>query len=117
MSRNDRARIDVICETFPGAEASDPWGGGHDAWKIGGKMFACMGAVTPGVSVKTESVERAEMLIDAGVGLKAPYFHRSWILLRFDAPDDVLRHHLEASYRLVRANLTKKAERALPPAP
>lgn len=30
------------------------WGGGHDAWKVGGKMFACIGAVMPGVSVKTD---------------------------------------------------------------
>ena len=35
----------------------------------------------PGVSVKTDSVETAEMLIEAGVGVKAPYFHRSWVNL------------------------------------
>jgi|SRR5262245_34000495 len=28
----------------------------------------------PGVSVKTNGIETAEMLIDAGVGVKAPYF-------------------------------------------
>ena len=45
-----------------------------DAWKVGGKMFACIGAVMPGVSVKTDSIETAQMLIDVGVGVKAPYF-------------------------------------------
>jgi hypothetical protein len=35
------------------------------------------GILAPGVSVKTDSVETAQMLIDAGVGVKAPYFHRS----------------------------------------
>ena len=30
------------------------------------------------VSVKTDSIETAQMLIDAGIGLKAPYLHRSW---------------------------------------
>ena len=50
-----RKLVNAICRTFPGAEVSDPWGG-HDAWKVGGKMFACIGAVTPGVSVKTDSV-------------------------------------------------------------
>jgi len=55
-----REIVNAICRTFSGAEVSDPWGGGHDAWKIGGKMFACIGAVMPGVSVKTDSVETAQ---------------------------------------------------------
>ena len=115
MSTEDRDRINAICQGLPGAEQSDPWGGGHDAWKIGGKMFACIGAVTPGVSVKTDSIESAEMLIQAGVASKAPYFHRSWVLLPFDTADDELRHHLTSSYRRVRAGLTKKAQAELPP--
>jgi len=115
MSKTDRDRINAICQSLPGAEVSDPWGGSHDAWKIGGKMFACIGAVMPGVSVKTENIETAEMLIDAGVGVKAPYFHRSWILLPFETGDDDLRHHLTESYRKVRTGLTKKVERELPP--
>ena len=110
-----RATINAICRGFPGAEVSDPWGGGHDAWKVGGKMFACIGAVTPGVSVKTDSVETAEMLIAAGVGLKVPYFHKSWINLPFETPEDELRHRLAQSYRLVRAGLTRKARAALDP--
>src|SRR5262249_21094269 len=52
-----RERVSAICRTFAGAEVSDPWGGGHDARKVGGKMFACIGAITPGVSVKTDSIE------------------------------------------------------------
>jgi hypothetical protein len=71
-----REIVNAICRTFPGAAVSAPWCGGHDAWKVGGKMLACIGAVTPGVSVKTDSVETAQMLIDTGVGVKAPYFHR-----------------------------------------
>lgn len=72
-----RLKVNTICQTFPGAVTSDPWGGGHDAWKVGGKMFACIGAVAPGVSIKTDSIETAELLIAAGVGAQAPYFHRS----------------------------------------
>lgn len=109
-----RDAINAICKAFPGAEVSDPWGGGHDAWKVGGKMFACVGAVMQGVSVKTDSIETAEMLIGAGVGAKAPYFHRSWVLLPFDSAPDELRHRLEASYRIVRASLTKRAQSTLP---
>ena len=110
-----RTVINAICETFPGAEVSDPWGGGHDAWKVGGKMFACIGAAMPGVSVKTDSIETAEMLIAAGVGAKAPYFHRSWVLLPFETADEELRHRLRQSYRIVRAGLTKKAQAELDP--
>jgi predicted DNA-binding protein (MmcQ/YjbR family) len=110
-----RKTINAICKSFPGAEVSDPWGGGHDVWKVGGKMFACIGSMTPGVSVKTDSVDTAELLIEMGVGERAPYFHRSWIKLPFDAPKDELRARLAASYTIVRAGLTKKAQAALAP--
>lgn len=110
-----RKKINTLCQVLPGAELSDPWGGGHDAWKVGGKMFACIGAVTPGVSVKTDSIETAQMLIDAGVGVKAPYFHRSWVNLPWETTEDELQYRLTNSYRLVRASLTKKAQSLLDP--
>ncbi len=110
-----RASINDICAGLPGAEWSDPWGGGHDAWKVGGKMFACMGAVYPGVSVKTPDVETAAMLIEAGVARKAPYFHRSWVNLPEDVTAEDLRHRILTSYDIMRASLTKKAQAALPP--
>jgi len=109
-----RETINAICKGFAGAEVSDPWGGGHDAWKVGGKMFACIGTVTPGVSVKTPDIETAEMLIEAGIGARAPYFHRSWLLLPDTTAEDELRHRLVTSYDLVRAGLAKKAQAALP---
>ncbi|MHA3980244.1 MmcQ/YjbR family DNA-binding protein [Halovulum sp. GXIMD14794] len=110
----ERATINAICGGFPGAEVSDPWGGGHDAWKVGDKMFACIGAVTPGVSVKCPDVETAEMLIEAGAARKAPYFHRSWVLLGFETPEDELRHRLTVSYDMIRASLPKKVQATLP---
>ncbi|MCY3831091.1 MAG: MmcQ/YjbR family DNA-binding protein [Rhodospirillaceae bacterium] len=110
-----RERVNAICRTFPGAEVSDPWGGGHDAWKVGGKMFASIGSVTPGVSIKTDSIETAEMLIEFGVGRKAPYFHRSWINIPWDLPEEELRHRIADSYRIVRSGLSKKAQAALAP--
>ena len=110
-----RAAINRICAALPGAEVSDPWGGGHEAWKVGGKMFACIGSEGTGVSVKTADVETAQMLIAAGIGRRAPYFHRSWLLLPLDAPEDELRHRLHVSYDLIRASLTRKAQAALPP--
>lgn len=108
-----RETVNAICRTFPGAEVSDPWGGGHDAWKVGGKMFACMGAIMEGVSIKTDSVETAQMLIEAGVGQRAPYFHRSWILLDWDLDETELRGRLLQSYRLIVAGLPKKFQAGL----
>ncbi|MEX0328737.1 MAG: MmcQ/YjbR family DNA-binding protein [Ruegeria sp.] len=110
-----RETVNAICAELPGADLSDPWGGGHDAWKVGGKMFACIGSVGDGVSVKTPDIETAQMLIDAGVGTKAPYFHRSWIRLPWDVDPDEMRHRLIASYDLVRSSLTKKVQAQIPP--
>lgn len=110
-----RETVNAICKTFPGAELSDPWGGGHDAWKVGGKMFACVGSAGDGVSVKTPDIETAQMLIEAGVGVKAPYFHRSWIRLPWETDADEMRHRLETSYDIVRLGLTKKLQATLPP--
>lgn len=112
-----RAFVNALAATFPGAQVSDPWGGGHDAWKVGGKMFACIGAMTPGVSVKTGSVETAEMLIAAGVGVRARYFHRSWITLPETAAEDELRHRLVTSYRLIRSALPRRVQADLAPGP
>ncbi|MGZ9810675.1 MmcQ/YjbR family DNA-binding protein [Pseudoroseicyclus sp. H15] len=114
-----RARVTAICSALPGAEVSDPWGGpegspGHDAWKVGGKMFACIGAVQPGISVKTDSPETATMLIDAGIGAKARYFHRSWVHLPEDVADDELTHRLQSAYGIIRAKLPKKVQASLP---
>lgn len=108
-----RARVNALCAALPGAEWSDPWGGGHDAWKVGGKMFAAMGSITEGVSVKTDSIETAEMLIGAGIGRRAAYFHRSWVHLPVDTEPAELRHRIEASYRLIRASLPKRVQAAL----
>jgi predicted DNA-binding protein (MmcQ/YjbR family) len=110
-----RQIVNAICKTFPGAEVSDPWGGGHDAWKVGGKMFASMGAVMEGVSLKTDSIETAQMLIEAGVGVKAPYFHRSWINISWDMDEAELKARLAASYRIIRASLSKKLQASLAP--
>ena len=87
---------------------------GHVVWKVREKIFACSGASRPGVTVKTQDAETAGMLIEAGIGGRAPYFHRSWILLPEDVADDELRHRLVTSYDLVRAGLNRKVRATLP---
>ena len=71
-------------------------------------MFACFGDRIDGVCVKTDSVETAQMLIDTGTAKKAPYFHRSWVLVGFDSDADELRHRIAISYDLIFSSLTKK---------
>lgn len=110
-----RQIVNRIAAALPGAGNSDPWGGGHDCWKVGGKMFAVIGAVNEAVAVKTDGIETAEMLIEAGAASRAAYFHRSWVQLPLDAPEDELRHRIEASYRIIRKGLPKKVQAMLEP--
>ncbi|MBV7409978.1 MmcQ/YjbR family DNA-binding protein [Maritimibacter sp. DP1N21-5] len=109
-----RELVNEICATYPGAEVSDPWGGGHDAWKVGGKMFASIGAMGLGVAVKCPDVETADMLKEAGVAERAPYFHKSWVHLPFGATtEDEFRHRIRVSYDTIRASLPKKLQASL----
>ncbi|MBK4217315.1 MmcQ/YjbR family DNA-binding protein [Paracoccus caeni] len=108
-----RKTVNEICAALPGAEHSDPWGGGHDCWKVGGKMFAVIGAMNEAVSVKTDSVELAEMLIEAGRATRAAYMHRTWVAMPVDGDPEELRHRLEGSYRIIRNALPKKFQATL----
>jgi len=111
-----RAEIDAICAALPGAtEATPPE---LISWKVGGKMFACIGGQDgrEGVSVKCPDAETAAMLIETGAAAKAKYFHASWVRLHADeaAVEDV-RHRIAVSYDIVRAGLKKSVRDALPP--
>jgi predicted DNA-binding protein (MmcQ/YjbR family) len=110
-----REEVDAICSALPGAVLAHP--PELISWKVGGKMFACLGQQDDrdGVSVKTPDVETARMLIESTGAIKARYFHASWVRLPYDKVDpDETRHRLLVSYDLVRGSL-KKAERdALP---
>jgi predicted DNA-binding protein (MmcQ/YjbR family) len=113
----DRDAVNAFCRALPGADWSDSFGPGIDQWNVGGKLFAVIGAGAEGVSVKTPDVETAAMLIETGVGFRAPYFHRSWVLIPFRAPDEEICHRIRASYGLIRSKLPKKAQAGLSPFP
>jgi len=111
-----RDLVTSLCTALPGAEWSEPFGPGTDVWKVGGKIFAATGAGAEGVSVKCPDVETAEMLRDAGAALKAPYFHKTWVLVPFASADAAeIAHRLHVSYDVIRARLPKKFQTALPP--
>ncbi|UWQ22623.1 MmcQ/YjbR family DNA-binding protein [Jannaschia sp. W003] len=109
-----RAEINALCAARPGATLHHSFGPGHDVWKVGDKMFAVMGAADDGISLKTGGPDTAAMLIDAGVGERAPYLHASWVRLPPGSDDGEIAHRVRSSYALIRATLTKKAQAALP---
>ena len=76
-------------------------------------MFACFGDRIDGVCLKTDSVETAAMLIDAGAAKKAPYFHKSWVLVGLDSAEDELCHRIAVSYDIIFQALPKKVRDAI----
>ncbi len=108
-----RETVNALCATYPGATLDHNLGEGHDSWKVGGKLFAIIGVLGDVVSVKTDSIETAQMLIDAGAGQKARYLHRSWISVPLTADPDELRHRIQISYDIILASLSKKAQAAI----
>lgn len=107
-----RDEINALCATHSGAVQSDPTVE-LDSWKVGGKMFVCFGDRIDGFCTKTDSVETAQMLIDAGAATKAPYFHKSWVLVGFDVDSDEAAHRIATSYAIVVKGLPKKVQAAL----
>lgn len=110
-----RETVNAICQTLPGASVSDPWGDGHDAWKVGGKLFATIGARGDGVAVKCASIEQAQHLEDMFGWPKAPYFHRSWVHIPLDTEADELMFRIRASYDIICAGLPAKVRKAFAP--
>lgn len=111
-----RELVHEICAALPGAEVSDPFGGGHDTWKLADKIFALVDGAGESVITKCPDVDTAEMLKEVGLAQKAPYFHKSWVLLPFDRVEpDELRHRILTSYELIRSKLPKKVRDGLGP--
>ena len=108
-----REIVDQICASLPGAIWEDEADGAIPSWKIGGKMFATLGHRADGVSVKTQSVEDATLLIEMGAAQKAKYFHASWVRIPLDLPESELRVRLEISYQIVLASFSKKKQAEL----
>ena len=112
-----REKINTYCQSLPGSLCSDPWGGGHDVWKLNDKSYVILGTQNQGVTVKCVDSPTADLLIELGRAEKAAYLPRGgWVFLRFDSiePDEIL-DRVRLSYLTVRGSLSKKAQAALAP--
>ena len=110
----DRAGVGEVCLALPGATRDHPFGPGHDAYKVGGKMFALIGA-EGGLSFKVSDIAY-EVLTEAGRAAPAPYLARAkWVHLADpgDWPGEELADHLQSAHALIAARLTKKARAEL----
>ena len=76
-----------------------------------------MGAMEDhGVDVKCADIETAQLLIEKGRALPAPYFHKSWVRAPWGLVDEAeLRERITNFHLTIRASLPKKVQAALGP--
>ncbi len=112
----NRAECNAHCANLPGSVHSDPWGGGHDCWKIGGKMYAVMGTVNAGVTLKCVDANTAAYLLDFGLAQKPSYLPRgNWVFVPWGSmATEELRDLLTSAYRTQRSKLPKRVQAELP---
>ncbi|WP_374516092.1 MmcQ/YjbR family DNA-binding protein [Brevundimonas sp.] len=110
----DRTGVGKVCLALPAATLDHPFGDDHDAYKVGGRMFAIVGGMG-GLSFKVSDIAFA-VLTEDGRARPAPYLARAkWVHLEnpADWPDDELATHLEIAHGLVAAKLPKTQRAAL----
>lgn len=110
----DRAGVGKVCLALKSTTLDHPFGETHDAYRVGGKIFAMVGD-QGGVSFKVSDIAY-EVLTESGHARPAPYMARNkWVNLPHidDWPDDELAGHLAIAHSIVAAKLTKKARAAL----
>lgn len=110
----DREGIRKACMALPGVTLEHPFGDDHDAYKVGGRMFAIVGG-EGGVSFKVSDIA-FEVLTGDGRARPAPYLARAkWVNLPDPAawPDDELAGHFTTAHAIIAAKLTKTQRAAL----
>ncbi len=114
----DRDSFNVYCRAKPGTTHVVQWGNA-DVWKVGGKVFALCGWNDGRDAFTFKVTPMVFELLGREPGYRpAPYMaSRGMTWLQVHEPDEVpdtdLRQHLDVSYELVVAKLTKKARHAL----
>ncbi len=113
-----RDEFNLYCQSKTGSTHVVQWGN-SDVWKIGGKVYALCGW-NDGEAAFTFKVSEMmyEVLQDQPGCRPAPYLaSRGMTWIQIHEPDKVpdadIRQHIDASFDLVVAKLTKKARAAL----
>lgn len=103
-------QVEAAALALPGAALSIQWGDDR-VYKVGGKMFAAMGAgMAPALSFKVGDVA-FEMLIEREGVIPAPYLARAkWVqLTTLKAMDGAeIRERLGEAHRIIVEKLPKK---------
>ncbi len=113
-----RTELNAFCSSLPHAEHVVQWGNA-DVWKVGGKVFAIIGWADGKDAVTFKVSDLAwEILTDMPGIRPAPYLASrgmKWVQVYDDPglPDDSLKAHIEASYAMAVAKLTKKLREEL----
>ncbi len=93
---------DRVCRGLRGTERRQPFGPDTVVWCIEGHMFAAYTFGGQGLSLRLDQ-DLALRLVDEGLALSQPELAGAgWVLLPWGTHPDMLRRHIEVSYRLVR---------------
>ena len=108
-----RDGFNAFCGAMRGTSHVVQWGN-SDVWKVGGKVFAVGGWSDGGDAYSFKVTEMVfDLMRDAPGYRPAPYLASrgmTWLQVHDPAlvPEDDLRQHLEVSYDLVAAKLTRR---------
>ncbi len=108
-----RDAINAFCRSLPKTSHVVQWGN-SDVWKLGGKVFAICGWSDGESAVSFKVSDLAFEVLSDMPGIRlAPYLASRgmrWVQVYKDPglPDEELKAHIEASYDMINAKLTKK---------
>ena len=108
--------IRKLCTSFAGATETIQWGG-ERVFKVGGKMFAVIGAARNADAMSFKASDESFRLLTTLPGLvPAPYLARAqWVKIEplSSLPGKELEAYLRRAYEIVAAALPKKTRDAL----
>jgi predicted DNA-binding protein (MmcQ/YjbR family) len=110
----DREAVVARCRSLPGATEGYPFGEGALVFKVGGKMFAILGATS--VSLKCDpgyALALREQYPSVTAGYHLDKRHWNTIELDGSIPADLLNEWIEDSHGLVLAGLSRAQRETL----
>ena len=112
----DREAVVARCRSLPGATEGYPFGEGVLVFKVGGKIFAILGATS--VSLKCDpgfAVALREEYPAVSAGYHLDKRHWNTIELDGSVPSDVVAEWIDDSHGLVMAGLSRAQRNSIDP--